>query len=305
MTPAARSLELFFIDGRPDGMLTAEVFNWTGHVLRIPRTHLKKALGRAEIGHTGVYVLVGEDDDGPLAYIGEAENLRQRLKNHVGSKPWWDTATLIGTTGDLLNKAHIKYLESRLIEIALEVGAVRLENGTRPPRGSLTEAAQANMESFLETLGIVLPAIRLDIFLDKSRPGSRVIDEDSASERQSDLVTFRLSTPKHAVEGFGNLIEGEWIVKSGSRGRSKWIGNSEKNAGYLNLHETLLANGTLKIEEGHAVFQKDYAFSSPSAAAAILNGQSANGRTAWRETCTGKTFAEWEENLVMSAGVPE
>ena len=33
-----RSLELFFIDGKPDGMQTAEVFNWTGHVLMTPRT---------------------------------------------------------------------------------------------------------------------------------------------------------------------------------------------------------------------------------------------------------------------------
>jgi hypothetical protein len=32
-----RSLELYFIDGHPEGMLTAEVFNWTGHVLKFPR----------------------------------------------------------------------------------------------------------------------------------------------------------------------------------------------------------------------------------------------------------------------------
>lgn len=43
---AGRSLELFFIDGRPDGMLTAEVFNWTGHVLRAPRTQLPQAIKR-------------------------------------------------------------------------------------------------------------------------------------------------------------------------------------------------------------------------------------------------------------------
>ncbi len=29
-------LELYFIDGKPDGMLTAEVFNWTGHVRDLP-----------------------------------------------------------------------------------------------------------------------------------------------------------------------------------------------------------------------------------------------------------------------------
>ena len=35
-----RSLELFFIDGKPEGMQTAELFNWTGHVLMAPRTRM-------------------------------------------------------------------------------------------------------------------------------------------------------------------------------------------------------------------------------------------------------------------------
>ena len=48
MITKGQSLELFFIDGRPDGMLTAEVFNWTGHVLMTPRTQLADALKRRE-----------------------------------------------------------------------------------------------------------------------------------------------------------------------------------------------------------------------------------------------------------------
>jgi hypothetical protein len=68
-----RSLELFFIDGRPDGMLTAEVFNWTGHVLMTPRTQISEALNRQEARYTGVYLLFGERAGEPLAYIGEAE----------------------------------------------------------------------------------------------------------------------------------------------------------------------------------------------------------------------------------------
>ncbi len=55
-----RSLELYYIDGRPDGMLTAEMFNWTGHVLMAPRTQLAEALARAEAGYAGVYLLLGE-----------------------------------------------------------------------------------------------------------------------------------------------------------------------------------------------------------------------------------------------------
>ena len=53
-----RSLELFYIDGRPDGMLTAEVFNWTGHVLMTPRTQLSMALTRSEARYTGIYLLL-------------------------------------------------------------------------------------------------------------------------------------------------------------------------------------------------------------------------------------------------------
>ena len=41
-----RSLELFFIDGKPEGMLTAEVFNWTGHILMTPRTQISEARKR-------------------------------------------------------------------------------------------------------------------------------------------------------------------------------------------------------------------------------------------------------------------
>jgi hypothetical protein len=41
-----RSPELFFVDGKPDGMLTAEVFNWTGHVLYCPSTNISAALAR-------------------------------------------------------------------------------------------------------------------------------------------------------------------------------------------------------------------------------------------------------------------
>lgn len=69
------SLELYFIEGRSDGILTAEVFNWTGHVLMTPRTRIGIALQRKEARHTGVYLLLGEKDDNPQAYIGEGEDI--------------------------------------------------------------------------------------------------------------------------------------------------------------------------------------------------------------------------------------
>ena len=74
-----RSLELYYIDGRPDGMLTAELFNWTGHVLMVPRTQIATALKRPEAGHAGIYLLIGEQAREPLAYVGEGEDIRTRF----------------------------------------------------------------------------------------------------------------------------------------------------------------------------------------------------------------------------------
>ena len=291
MSLAGRSLELFFIDGKPDGMLTAEVFNWTGHVLRIPRTLIKKGLDRSETNQTGVYVLLGQTEDGPLAYVGEAEDMRTRLRQHVSGKDWWDTAVLITTTGDMLHKAHVKYLESRLVEIARSVGNTPLENASTPPRSSLSEAAVANMESFLDTLNMVLPAIRVDMFLEKARPAKW---QDKEPNKAESNPKFELNTPKHGIAAKAILIDGEMVVQAGSVARQKWSGTTDEKTHYFKLFEELIQSGVLKVVDAKSVFQQNYAFSSPSAAASVINGRSSNGRREWKHTASKATFAVWE-----------
>lgn len=83
-----RSLELYYIDGRPDGMLTAELFNWTGHVLMTPRTQIAEALVRPEAKFTGVYLLIGEQNGEPRAYIGQGEDIAARIRDHDVKKDW-------------------------------------------------------------------------------------------------------------------------------------------------------------------------------------------------------------------------
>ena len=288
-----RSLELFFIDGRANGMLTAEVFNWTGHVLRIPRTQIKDGLARKEARYTGVYLLFGDKDGVPTAYVGEAEDMGERLRNHVAGKDWWDDAVLITAAGDALHKAHVKYLESRLVEIAKDVGATPLENGNVPTRSSLSEAGEANMESFLDTLLMVLPAIRVDAFLDKKR---KVVDQPA--ESATEVAFFECKLPRQGISAQAVLRDGEIIVKAGSEARSSWIGDRQEKTHYFKLFDELCSNGTLLMHEAGKdvrIFSQDYAFTSPSAAAAVVAGRSANGRTAWIEKKSGQTYAEWEE----------
>ena len=154
-----RSLELYFVDGVPDGILTAEVFGWTGHVLRIPRLQLAEGLKRKEAQHTGAYILLGEQGDRPRAYVGEAERVATRIKDHDTGKDWWREALILTTSADHLHKAHVRYLEARLVQIARAAMQGDLDNGTDLLPASLTEAQQSNMEEFLDTLQMVLPAL--------------------------------------------------------------------------------------------------------------------------------------------------
>ncbi len=284
-----KSLELFFVDGSPDGMLTATIpFQWSGHVLLSSRTQLRDALKRTESTRPGVYLLVGEEDGGRRLYIGESDDIGQRIKNHDAHKDWWTAAIFITSSGEQLNKAHIRYLESRLIERAKNINKVALENNTSPTLPSLSEAAIAHMEDFLENIFLVLPALKFDFFIESAR--SEIIKPSY----DASIPLFELSTPKHGVKATARIEEGDFIVDAGSVGRRRWEGDISKKSSYSKLFSELVDQGILKIEQNYAVFSKSYAFNSPSAAGAVLNGRSTNGQTAWRLKGTNKTYKDWE-----------
>jgi hypothetical protein len=287
-----RSLELYFIEGKPDGMLTAEVFNWTGHVLMTPRTRISAALSRKEARFTGVYLLLGEQDGKSLVYIGEGEDISERIRNHDTKKDWWTTAVLITSTANNLHKAHVKYLESRLVEEARAAGRFMLDNGNTPPRPGLSEAAQSNMESFLDYLFMVLPALRIDTFISNTRPA---VQAAAAGAPATPSPRFKLVNKKHNLSATAVLQDGDFIVEAGSTARKKWEGQALQNSGYALLHETLRESGVLQDQGDHCVFTQNYAFKSPSAAAAVVHGRSANGTTEWRVEATGLDYKGWEE----------
>jgi hypothetical protein len=295
-----QSLELFFIDGKPDGMLTAEVFGWTGHVLMTPRTQISEALSRKEARHTGVYLLFGELDGLPLAYIGESEDIGERIKSHDAKKDWWTRAILITTSANNLNKAHIKYLEARLVEEALSAGKIKLENGNTPSRASLTEAAISNMEAFLEKIFVVLPALRVDVFLKNTRPSKPL---EPKTESGVEFPTFELSTPKHNIAATAKLENGEFVVQAGSKARLAWEGTPTHN--YAKLFDELVREGVLIVDGDHRRFSANYAFNSPSAAGAVLNGRATNGQEAWKLRGSNKTYRQWEEERLKSLPLEE
>lgn len=289
---SATTLELFFIDGKPDGMLTAEVFGWTGHILVAPRTRLPEALKRKESSYTGVYILLGEQSEEPLAYIGEGESIAARIKSHDAKKDWWTRAIFITSAANNLHKAHVQYLESRLVQTGIEAANIKLENGTNPSLPSLSEAAQANMESFISQLLMVLPAIGVDIFTSKAKPDKP--SELEKSEKPVDSPVFELTLKKEEIVATAMLEDGEFVVQKGSLARGEYIGSRDEKSYYWKLHDKLVEKGVLVDHGKHKVFTQSYAFSSTSAAGAVCKGRSTAGPINWKVKGTKKTYKEWE-----------
>ena len=297
MSTKGRSLELYYIDGTPDGMVTATVpFQWTGHVLVASRNQIAEALKRDEASRTGVYMLLGDADGGQKAYIGEGEDISDRIRSHDVKKDWWTKAVLITDTGNELNKAHVKYLEARLVEAARDVGKLVLENGNMPARSSLSEAHANLMEGFLDNIFTVLPALRIDCFLSERRPMVIEKKEQPATahlQQAQEAPRFVLRTKKHGVAAEAILSKGEFIVLKGAKARKEWSPGS-RDHNYRHLHDALITEGVLAPEGDHFVFTENYAFASPSAAGAMINGRATNGRQEWKHASTGQSYHDWE-----------
>lgn len=286
---SATTLELFFIDGKPDGMLTAEVFGWTGHILVSPRTRLPEALKRKESSYTGLYILLGELEEEPLAYIGEGENIANRIKSHDAKKDWWTKVVLITSAANNLHKAHVQYLEARLVQEGISASNTRLENSTNPSLPSLSEAAQANMEVFIDQLLMVLPAIRVDLFTNKAK-----VDKKQRSQSEQERPVFELTLKKEGIKATAILEDGEFVVQKGSLARSEYIGDHSEKSYYWKLYDKLVDQGILVNQGNHKIFSQSYAFTSTSAAGAVCNGRTTSGPIAWKVKGTRKTYKDWE-----------
>lgn len=158
-----RTIKLFLVDGVPNGLITAEIMNWTGHVITFPRSRLDEFIKRPESPRTGIYFLVGPDSRqsfGTQVYIGETDDMADRLITHngpertdgKGGKDFWEMACIITSKDTHLTKGHIKYLESRLIDIIRRAGRCELINRTNPGYDKIPEADRSDMEFFIEQI---------------------------------------------------------------------------------------------------------------------------------------------------------
>jgi len=268
----AKTIKIFLVDGEPNGLKTVELSNWIGQAIVIPRNKLKAIKNRQDCNKPAVYFLIGKEDEEALlstAYIGEAENLWDRLTTHDSSKDFWRTAIAFVSKDNNLTKAHVKYLESRCIKIAESVKRFDLENGKKSSLPSLSEADIAEMEEFLSKLKLLLTAV-----------GYPILQEITSKEHANTSDPLFVCKGKNALAS-GRMTNDGFVVYKDSTATTQ-LSNAVAERNRKNL-DKLISNGYLEKKDGNLyIFIKDYVFNSPSAASDIILGNSTSGWQKWK-----------------------
>lgn len=274
------------LDGTPSGTKTVEIGNWSGKAVFAPRASLKNILQRSEFESPGVYFLKNESSTpeyNDSVYIGEAEELRSRLKTHIAERDFESVICFL-SKDELLTKAHIKYLESRLISIAKESNNSLIENSNSPKLSRISEADVSDMEYFVEQIRLILPVVGLQTLVTPVQHSKANIEAMASSKKFSIKSKSISATMIESDDGF--------IVLSGSQA-SKNLSNSI-SAGWIKIRKKLIDAGVLVESGEHLEFIENANFSSPSAASSVVLGRQAPGPVSWVDS-NGKTYKEIQE----------
>ena len=250
-----KTIQMLIFGGNPNGLIMCELSNWNGRAYKIARNDLSKFSERFDAEYTGVYILFGKDDaNNEIAYIGEAERMLTRLKQHLNDEYYWNDFIAIVSKDNALNKAHVKYMENQFYTVAISASRTIVTNTTVPTRSSVSEYDAAMLEEFIDNAKLLISTLGYKIFNAKG---------------------------KIAPDGF-IVFEGSAIADSAVPSLSQNI---------TALRSKLINDGTI---DASFVFTKNYVFTSPSLAASVVLGRSANGRIEWK-TSDKRTIKSIEE----------
>jgi len=249
------TLKIFLVFGDPKRLRTAKLSNWNG------------------IAVTGIE----PDTNKSAIYIGEAECIKDRIKSHL-SKDFWNNIAFFITSDENLTKAHIRYIEGRLIEIAKSADRSVIMN-SQSSGAKLPESDRADMEVFLEKMQQVLPVLGIEAFVQAT---SKV-----ENEAEREMLTCKIKN----VVASGYLTPNGIVVLAGSEAVLEERSSAKKWPSVMVQRNKLIEEGGLIQKGDKYVFVKDTEFSSPSSAAAVIHGGSANGLIAWVNE-NGKSLKE-------------
>ncbi|MCI5958203.1 MAG: GIY-YIG nuclease family protein [Lachnospiraceae bacterium] len=281
-----KSIELFLVNGSADSLIIAELSNWNGKAIKIPRIEVASC-NRDDITQAGVYFLFCKEEDGSdSVYIGEAENVKERLVQHLRDyqsekeKYYWTTAVIF--VGRDLNKALIRYLENRFVDIARASKRYTVLTKNTYKNTVMKESQIAVMEEFVDNVKILINALGykvLEPFVHTEANSSKVDDE-----------LLYLSTG--AASASGKVTTEGFVVFEGAILNEK-TSTKSLSAGMQRLRQKIMDSN--KVQNFKTT--EDILFSSSSAAADCILGYSVSGPQTWKSK-DGRTLKEIENSEI-------
>lgn len=291
-----RQIKIFLVEGTPTGLKTAELGLSTCKAVVAPRSSLAVLRRRPEATRTGVYILVGHDPDhaGRAAvYVGEGDDVFSRINRHDKDedKEFWDYVVLFVSKDDNLTKAHVRHLEGKLIQLAMNAKRSKVVNATAPDFDLLPEADLAEMAELLEHIKLLLGTLGVDAF----QAGPAHVD---TVETTAASASIQLSMQGKGYSATCVFDDGSFNVLQGSLARTDEAPSISN--GVRSTRVALCSNGVLEAGDDGLAFTQDYRFDSASAAAGVVSGTTLNGKVAW-QLKDGRTFKQWEQDEIDAA----
>ena len=287
-------IKLYLKDGTATGIKFAEIINHTILAISCPRIRLAELITVPAAQKPGVYFLFGEDEASgePKAYIGESENALERLKDHIINKDFWNVVVFISSKDENLTKAHVRHLESRLIQIAQSSKRYKTDNANQSQGSSLPESDIVAMEEFLTHIKLLLGSLGHTIL--EEPPGENtkktalsvmplIADNGAATTELSLFMSNIRASAIQTEEGF--------VVLEGSEAAKEHTNSLQP--GYRALREKLINDGVLEPAGDKYIFSQNTLFTAASPAGAIVVGYNMNGPQNWKDKA-GKTLKEIE-----------
>jgi len=269
-------ITLILKDGNPTGIIECNVDEWFGISYKIPRNRLKELSKLKCVNNTGVYILFGKDEDtsDDIAYIGEAEDIYNRLQQHNQKKDFWNECIVFMSENNSLNKAHIKYIEHELFHLAKDTKRYIVQNDKNPTKSSLGSADVIRANKFIEKVRLIT-----SIF------GYRLFDSKITKEELNNNENILYINNNGVQYAKGMLTNEGFVILKESRIKEGISDSISKSL----LNYCIKERSSSDVVEG--VFINDHLCSSPSMAGVIILGRNSNGYSEWKNK-DGKSLNE-------------
>lgn len=266
----SHSISVFLISERATGPRTYVLDNSKCQAIVVPRVAIQDMWDRPEFSKCGLYLLTGANEGGPLAYIGQSKNVKERITDHLKNPEmdFFNTLIIFTAQSDTgLDEADIRYLEAMAYERAVIAKNTQLANTQKPKHPKLAESKKAAVEHYFTHVELLASLIGCDIFdIRAEKPPVKEIPKESP--------IFRCSKSGHVASCVYD--ESGVTVLAGSQmfphSVPSYKNGAERDALIAKLTETIDGKPTLKLNRS---------FSSFNQALAFCLGRNENAMTHW------------------------